>query len=120
MTFEEFDLYGNLLDGLHSMNYDSATPIQEAAIPVILDKKDIIACAQTGTGKTAAYLVPLMQRIMDMPQGQTRALIIAPTRELAHQIDQNYPCHRLSRQCLLGGCLWWQRQGRLGCTEKSH
>lgn len=71
------------------MNYDEATPIQEAAIPVILDRKDIIACAQTGTGKTAAYLIPLLQRIMDLPSGKTRALIIAPTRELAYQIDQN-------------------------------
>lgn len=89
MTFDELDLYGNLLDGLYSMNYDEATPIQEAAIPVILDRKDIIACAQTGTGKTAAYVIPLMQRIMDLPSGKTRALIIAPTRELAYQIDQN-------------------------------
>lgn len=89
LTFDELDLYGNLLDGLYSMNYDEATPIQEAAIPVILDKKDIIACAQTGTGKTAAYLIPILQRIMDYPSGDTRALVIAPTRELAYQIDQN-------------------------------
>ncbi len=90
MTFDEFNLDRNLLDGLHSMRFDQATPIQEAAIPVILEGKDIIACAQTGTGKTAAYLIPIMQRIMQLPDGHTRALVLAPTRELAQQIDQNF------------------------------
>ncbi|MDP5172497.1 MAG: DEAD/DEAH box helicase [Bacteroidia bacterium] len=90
MTFDEFDLNPDLLDGLHSMRYDLATPIQEAAIPVIMQGKDIIACAQTGTGKTAAYLIPILERIMSLPTGHTRAIIVAPTRELAHQIDQNF------------------------------
>ncbi len=70
------------------MGFSKATPIQEQAIPVILDKKDLIACAQTGTGKTAAYVLPILHNIVSKQSGQLNTVIIAPTRELAQQIDQ--------------------------------
>src|ERR1700761_4256474 len=71
------------------MGYNTPTPIQEMAIPIVLEGKDLIACAQTGTGKTAAYLLPVLHKIADANEGhKTTALILAPTRELAQQIDQ--------------------------------
>src|SRR5690606_9765649 len=70
------------------MGFEEATPIQEKTIPVILDGKDIIACAQTGTGKTASYLLPILNRIAENPREQITSLILVPTRELAVQIDQ--------------------------------
>ncbi|WP_426060294.1 DEAD/DEAH box helicase [Hymenobacter sp. B1770] len=70
------------------MNYQQATPVQEQAIPKILDGKDLIACAQTGTGKTAAYLLPLLDKISHDKHGHTTTLILVPTRELATQIDE--------------------------------
>ncbi|WP_232066469.1 DEAD/DEAH box helicase [Hymenobacter sp. BT18] len=70
------------------MNYQQATPIQEQAIPKILDGKDLIACAQTGTGKTAAYLLPLLDKISHAKHGTTSTLVLVPTRELATQIDE--------------------------------
>ena len=65
MTFHEFNFNQTLLDGLDAMGFDNATPIQEKAIPVVLENKDLIACAQTGTGKTAAYLLPVMNKIVN-------------------------------------------------------
>lgn len=88
MRFEEFDLYSELLDSIDLMGFTDATPVQEEAIPVILTGHDLMACAQTGTGKTAAYLIPVMNHILDLRHGQTHALILVPTRELALQIDQ--------------------------------
>lgn len=90
MTFDDFDFDYGLLDGLHAMGFDHPTPIQAQAIPVILDNKDLIACAQTGTGKTAAYLLPILNKIIDAPDEfrHLNTLILAPTRELAIQIDQ--------------------------------
>ena len=88
MTFDDFDFDHNLLDGIHSMGFDKPTPIQEQAIPVILNNKDLIACAQTGTGKTAAYVLPIIQKIIASPRHHSNTLILAPTRELAQQIDQ--------------------------------
>ncbi|WP_460614775.1 MULTISPECIES: DEAD/DEAH box helicase [Hymenobacter] len=70
------------------MNYQNATPIQEQAIPKILEGKDLIACAQTGTGKTAAYLLPLLDKISHAKHGTTSTLVLVPTRELATQIDE--------------------------------
>ena len=70
------------------MNFDKPTPIQEQAIPIILSGRDIIACAQTGTGKTAAYLLPIINKIIKSPSDSINTLIIVPTRELAIQIDQ--------------------------------
>ena len=70
------------------MGYAKPTPIQEQAIPVILQNRDIIACAQTGTGKTAAYILPVLHKIINTDHRHLNTLIIAPTRELAQQIDQ--------------------------------
>jgi superfamily II DNA/RNA helicase len=88
LTFHEFNLHDDLLAGVDAMNYLNATPIQEQAIPKILAGKDLIACAQTGTGKTAAYLVPLLDKISHAGHGTTSTLILVPTRELATQIDE--------------------------------
>lgn len=88
MTFHEFNLHDDLLAGIDAMNYQQATPVQEQAIPKILDGKDLIACAQTGTGKTAAYLLPLLDKISHDKHGHTTTLILVPTRELATQIDE--------------------------------
>lgn len=88
MTFDDFKFDESLLEGLYSMGYKAPTPIQEQAIPVILNNKDLIACAQTGTGKTAAYLLPIIDHIVRAPKRHLNALIIAPTRELVLQIDQ--------------------------------
>lgn len=89
MTFEDLGLHDLLLDGLDSMGFHKPTPVQEQAIPIILAGKDIIASAQTGTGKTAAFVLPLIHRILENPApGKIRALVIVPTRELAVQIDQ--------------------------------
>ncbi|KXX68780.1 DEAD/DEAH box helicase [Flammeovirga sp. SJP92] len=89
MTFDDFELNDDLLDGIYSMNFREPTPIQAQAIPAILDGKDLIACAQTGTGKTAAFLLPIMDQIhmSDYDGTETHTIIIVPTRELALQID---------------------------------
>jgi len=76
------------LDGLEAMGFNKPTPIQELAIPVILANKDLIACAQTGTGKTAAYVLPIIDKILASNHSHLNTLILAPTRELAVQIDQ--------------------------------
>jgi superfamily II DNA/RNA helicase len=88
LTFHDFNLHDDLLAGVDAMNYLNATPIQEQAIPKILAGKDLIACAQTGTGKTAAYLVPLLDKISHAKHGTTSTLVLVPTRELATQIDE--------------------------------
>jgi ATP-dependent RNA helicase RhlE len=88
LTFHEFNLHDDLLSGIDAMNYLQATPVQEQAIPKILEGKDLIACAQTGTGKTAAYLLPLLDKISHAKHGTTSTLILVPTRELATQIDE--------------------------------
>ncbi len=88
MTFDDFYLEYELLDGLDAMGFNQPTPIQEQAIPVILDNKDLIACAQTGTGKTAAYLLPILNKIIISEHKGVNTLILVPTRELALQIDQ--------------------------------
>ncbi|MGL5318889.1 MAG: DEAD/DEAH box helicase [Bacteroidales bacterium] len=89
MRFDELDLERELLDGLDAMNFEEMTPIQEETIPVILSGKDIIACAQTGTGKTAAFVLPLLNQLTkeENTKNKIRAIIMAPTRELAQQID---------------------------------
>ncbi|WP_432712302.1 DEAD/DEAH box helicase [Pedobacter sp.] len=87
MDFKDFKFNPQLLEGLLAMGFRNATPIQEQAIPIILDKKDLIACAQTGTGKTGAYLLPIMNMISETENRHNNTLILAPTRELAQQID---------------------------------
>ena len=92
MTFEEFGLSENVMRGLDAMNFKEATPVQEQTIPVILQKRDLIACAQTGTGKTAAYILPLLNLLTEKQDDgdRVRAVIVAPTRELAQQIDMQF------------------------------
>ncbi len=89
MTFEEFDFHQHLSEGLDAMGYKSPTPIQAETIPILQEKHDLIACAQTGTGKTASYLLPLLDALCKTEERPAiSALILAPTRELAVQIDQ--------------------------------
>jgi superfamily II DNA/RNA helicase len=88
LTFEDFNFNEELYEGLLSMGYKTPTPIQQMAIPVVQAEKDLIACAQTGTGKTASYLLPVLDLISKSEKNQTSTLILAPTRELAQQIDQ--------------------------------
>ena len=87
--FFDLELHPDIEDGLEAMGFETPTPIQAQAIPHILKKKDVLGIAQTGTGKTAAFLLPTMDRILDTPDnGKVKALIVVPTRELAIQIDQ--------------------------------
>jgi len=88
MIFDDLDLNPELLESIEYMGFREATPIQEKAIPVIMEGRDLIACAQTGTGKTAAFLLPIMNYISEKRPGHTHTLILVPTRELAIQIDQ--------------------------------
>lgn len=89
MTFSNFNFDSSLFEGLNSMGFKTPTPIQAETIPIIQEKHDLIACAQTGTGKTASYLLPVMDAICRMEQRPAiSALVLAPTRELAMQIDQ--------------------------------
>ncbi|MDE6858608.1 MAG: DEAD/DEAH box helicase [Alistipes sp.] len=92
MRFDELDWDYDVLDGIDAMNFTEMTPVQEATIPLILEGRDLIGCAQTGTGKTAAYTLPLLNRMMDEgnPDNVVRAIIMVPTRELAMQIDQQF------------------------------
>lgn len=90
MKFYEFDFEDEVLDALDAMNFDECTPIQEQTIPVVLDGRDLIACAQTGTGKTAAFLLPIINRLSsgNYPDDAINCIVISPTRELAQQIDR--------------------------------
>jgi ATP-dependent RNA helicase RhlE len=87
MPFKALGLHTPLVQATQEMRYTQPTPIQAAAIPAILSGRDLIATAQTGTGKTAAFLLPILHRLMDLPRATTQALVITPTRELAQQID---------------------------------
>ncbi|MEK9657325.1 MAG: DEAD/DEAH box helicase [bacterium] len=92
MTFQKLGLKQPLLDAISEYGYRKASPIQEQSIPVILDKKDLMGAAQTGTGKTAAFVLPVLQNLESGPpaeQNQARCLILTPTRELAAQIAEN-------------------------------
>ncbi len=90
MRFIDFNFHPDLLEGIEASNYETATPVQEQVIPAILEGKDLIASAQTGTGKTAAFLLPVIHRLMlNHTDGRIGALIIVPTRELAVQISQH-------------------------------
>lgn len=88
MSFINFNFEPSLQEGLDAMGFDRPTPIQEMAIPVIMQGKDLIACAQTGTGKTAAFVLPILNKISKSGSNKLNTLILAPTRELAIQIDQ--------------------------------
>ncbi len=90
MHFSEFGFHPTLLEGIEASNYENATPVQEQVIPIIMNGRDLIASAQTGTGKTAAFLLPMINKLLSHPhENKVRALIIVPTRELAIQIGQH-------------------------------
>lgn len=90
MRFDEILTNDDVLDGLWDMHFDECTPIQEATIPAVMEGRDILACAQTGTGKTAAYLLPVINCLADggYPEDAVNCVVMAPTRELAQQIDR--------------------------------
>jgi len=88
LKFTELSLAGELLSGLNDIRFLEPTPIQEQAIPHVLEGKDMIGVAQTGTGKTGAFVIPLLQRIIDSKREGIKAIILTPTRELAQQIDE--------------------------------
>lgn len=87
MDFNDFNFSPEIIEGLTAMGFKTPSPIQAMAIPLVLENKDLIACAQTGTGKTGAYLLPIMQQLLQMDKRHNSCLILAPTRELAQQID---------------------------------
>jgi ATP-dependent RNA helicase RhlE len=96
MSFETFNFHATVMAGVHAIGYATPTPIQLQAIPPILQGHDIIGLAQTGTGKTAAFVLPILQRLLRSPRGRVGALIISPTRELAEQICE--VCSELGQQ----------------------
>ena len=89
MNFEQFNLDPRLMTGIRRLGYTEATPIQKSALPVALTGEDLIATAQTGTGKTAVFVLPILQKLLSGPRNRTRALIVTPTRELAEQIHDS-------------------------------
>src|SRR3989304_5553406 len=86
MSFSSFSLHPHLLKALQKKGFDQPTPIQRLAIPHLLQGHDVMATAVTGSGKTAAFLLPILHQLIGKPRGTTRALVLAPTRELAVQI----------------------------------
>jgi ATP-dependent RNA helicase RhlE len=90
MSFSSFNLHPNLLRGVADLGFTEATPIQRSGIPPALEGRDVLACAMTGSGKTAAFALPILNRLMGKPRGVTRALVLAPTRELAAQIVEHF------------------------------
>lgn len=89
MNFKSFNLHPHIESGIKALGYTEPTPIQTQCIPSILRKRDVMGLAQTGTGKTAAFVLPILQRLMDGPRKRIRALILAPTRELAEQTHES-------------------------------
>ena len=120
MYFDELDLEDEVLDGLEAMNFFETTPVQEATIPLLLEGRDMIGCAQTGTGKTAAYLLPIINRLSrgEGDPNKVNALIMAPTRELAIQIEQQVEGFSyflpISSVAIYGGTdgIAWEQQRR--------
>ena len=88
MSFEKFALHGSLLRGIKDAGYENPTDIQEKALPPALEGRDVLGCAMTGSGKTAAFVLPILERLFKKTRGVTRALILCPTRELAMQIHE--------------------------------
>jgi ATP-dependent RNA helicase RhlE len=101
MSFTSFDLHPDLLRAVDALGYTVPTPIQKDAIPPAMAGRDVLACAMTGSGKTAAFILPILHRLLGRPTGVTRALVLAPTRELAAQIDEQR--RALGRFTRLGG-----------------
>ena len=117
MNFDELPLLPQLLTAVKACGYETPTPIQRDTIPTVLEGKDVLGCAQTGTGKTAAFALPILQRLyQERPAGKTRnirALILTPTRELALQIQENFVAYGKSlplRSCVIFGGVGQQPQ----------
>src|SRR5690554_7602555 len=99
MKFHEFDLNNNVTEAINDLGYSEATPIQEKAIPFLLQEKDLVGCAQTGTGKTAAFAIPIINYIHRIvgsgkKRKQIRTVILSPTRELAIQLAEHFEALR--------------------------
>ncbi|HEX8832288.1 MAG TPA: DEAD/DEAH box helicase, partial [Longimicrobium sp.] len=90
ITFDQQNLHPLLLKAVQEMGFTKATPIQEQSIPPALEGRDLLACAMTGSGKTAAFLLPILNRLIGQPRGKTRVLVLSPTRELAAQIHDHF------------------------------
>ncbi|HEY1166993.1 MAG TPA: DEAD/DEAH box helicase, partial [Chitinophaga sp.] len=114
MSFEQLGLIAPLLKALNNEGYSNPTPIQQQSIPIVLQKRDLLGCAQTGTGKTAAFALPLLQLLYQQPKEAAtrgpryvRALILTPTRELAIQIGDSFAAYGkftdLKHQVIFGG-----------------
>jgi ATP-dependent RNA helicase RhlE len=101
MSFTPFNLHPDLLRAVDALGFTAATPIQVDAIPPACGGRDVLACAMTGSGKTAAFMLPILQRLIGKPRGVTRVLVLAPTRELAAQIDEHR--QQLARFTRIGG-----------------
>src|SRR5882672_4562055 len=121
MSFQSFSLDPRIFAGIEAVGYTEPTPIQTEAIPPLLEGRDIIGVAQTGTGKTAAFVLPILHRLIDGPRGRLRALIVAPTRELAEQINQSI--NKLGRATGLhstsvyGGVGWFPQEKALRTAD---
>src|SRR4051794_9599642 len=89
MSFENLAVHPQILRAVQDLEFTKATPIQEQAIPPALEGRDVLACAMTGSGKTAAFILPILHRLIEKPRGTTRALVLTPTRELAAQIVED-------------------------------
>lgn len=125
LKFTEFDFSEDILEAISYMGFEDATPIQEQAIPIIYKGKDLIACAQTGTGKTAAFILPVIDQLRNSEIKGVHSLVIVPTRELAQQIDQAIQGFSyfagVTSICLYGGTdgsEWGQQKTAL--TEGAH
>ena len=116
MSFSSFNLHPQIAAGILASGYDEPTPIQQQAMPAVLAGRDVIGLAQTGTGKTAAFGLPILQRLLTGPRGQVRALIIAPTRELAEQIHT--AISQLGRQTRLRSITLYGGVGLPGQIQK--
>ena len=115
MSFNTFDLHPDLLRAVAALGFETPTPIQRDAIPPVLAGRDVLACAMTGSGKTAAFLLPILQRLIGRPRGVTRVLVLAPTRELAAQIDEHR--QELARHARLTGAAVF---GGVGYIPQEH
>ncbi len=119
MNFKELGVQDSILEALTAQGYENPTPIQEKAIPQILAKKDVLGCAQTGTGKTAAFAIPILQNLSEnqQHQNQIKALILTPTRELAIQIEENFVAYsknlKLKTLVIFGGVKQHQQEQQL-------
>src|SRR5580704_245653 len=99
MPFKTLGLHPSLVRAIKDLGYAEPTPVQAGAIPPALTGRDVLATAQTGTGKTAAFLLPVLHRLIAFPRGSARALVLSPTRELAEQIET--ACRDLARHTVV-------------------